>query len=641
MLERLHARLHRSTGGQGAGALFGLLALVAAAFAAAPAMAQGGPNPPPRQDTQSPAGVSLQSGAYSHDSRDLAIGGADLPVGLSLNRSYLSSLASERSAYSGFTTQGWNTSLNVRVGNSVVAAPWQQPPPGQENYLYSVAIGNRSVGFTGGTTHPNPTGGFVGTYAAVNTGGEQLVYIGTEATGHFEFTDSDGTVLVLNGRGSGREALAISSLTAPDGTRLVYSYGSYGLTSVFSNRGYALLFEYESGNISRACAVNLATTYVTPTSPCPAGAQTVTYQYTAGAVMPMLTGFTNAAGQTTTYAYATRDHLTCITLPGQTACQISNVYGLCVPPVDPDGPPSIPPDMRVHEQVRSQTLATGETYVYSFPAARECPPTPFEPRTTTMTVSDTATTTVEMNGDGMPTSITDPIGRETEMSYTGQGAWSFMGGPPSTPETITRPEENSVHYSYDGRGNILEERVHPKPSAGGEPGNHGGDIVRTAFYPASCNPRTCSRPEYVIDARGQRTDFTYDPTHGGVLTETGPADAALIRPQARYTYQQRYAWVRTASGGYSQAATPVWLRASESRCRTSAATGNPAAPCTAANDEVVTSYDYGADGVPNNLLLRGTLVSGAGASARTCYTYDANGNRLSETGPGAALASCP
>ena len=183
--------------------------------------------------------------------------------------------------------------------------------------------------------------------------------------------------------------------------------------------------------------------------------------------------------------------------------------------------------------------------------------------------------------------------------------------------------------------------MHPKLGAG-EPTNHADDIVRTANFPATCaNPRTCNRPEYVIDARGQRTDFTYDPAHGGVLTETGPADSNGVRPQARYSYQQRFAWVRNASGGYSQAATPVWLRASESRCRTSAATGNPAAPCAAANDEVVTSYDYGPDSGPNNLLLRGTVVSGAGLSARTCYNYDANGNRISETGPGAALTSCP
>jgi hypothetical protein len=613
-----------------------------AGLLATPAPAQGGPQPPPRQDTQSPTGVSLQSGAFSHDSRDLAIGGGDFPAGLTLNRSYLSSLATERSVQAGFATQGWNTNLNVRIGNSIVPTPWQQPPSGQENYLYSVAIGNRSIGFTGGTAPPNPTGGFVGTYQPVNPGGERLVYVGTEATGHFEFTDADGSVIVFNPRGSGRDALAASSLTAPDGTRLTYHYGASGLSAVFSNRGYALLFEYGSGGLARACAVNLAATYVAPGSACPAGVQTVSYSYTAASPAPLLTGFTDAAGNMTTYGYSSRRHLDCITLPGQTGCQISNVYGLCVPPEDPDNPPSIPPDMTVHEPVRSQILATGETYAFSFPAERICPPPQFDPRTTTMTVAGTATTSVAMQGDGMPSSITDPIGRTTHMTYVGQLGWSFMGGPPSTPESVTRPEGNRVVYAYDGRGNLIEERVHPKPASGGEPGNHAGDIVRTASFPASCaNPRTCNRPEHVIDARGQRTDFTYDATHGGVLTETGPADANGVRPQARYGYQQRYAWVRNAAGGYSQAASPVWLRVSESRCRTSAATGNPAAPCAADHDEVVTSYDYGPDGGPNNLLLRGTVVSGAGASARTCYSYDANGNRLSETGPGAALSSCP
>ena len=85
----------------------------------------------------------------------------------------------------------------------------------------------------------------------------------------------------------------------------------------------------------------------------------------------------------------------------------------------------------------------------------------------------------------------------------------------------------------------------------------------------------------------------------------------------------------------------MWLLASESFCRTSAATGNPASPCATAGDEVLTSYDYGPNSGPNNLLLRGKVVTADGASRRTCFTYDGQGNPIAETRPRAGLTSCP
>jgi YD repeat-containing protein len=60
-----------------------------------------------------------------------------------------------------------------------------------------------------------------------------------------------------------------------------------------------------------------------------------------------------------------------------------------------------------------------------------------------------------------------------------------------------------------------------------------------------------------------------------------------------------------------------------------------------AGDEVLTTYDYGPDSGPNNLFLRGRVVTADGQSLRTCYTYDRFGNRISETLPRAGLTSCP
>lgn len=63
--------------------------------------------------------------------------------------------------------------------------------------------------------------------------------------------------------------------------------------------------------------------------------------------------------------------------------------------------------------------------------------------------------------------------------------------------------------------------------------------------------------------------------------------------------------------------------------------------CVTPSDEVRTTYDYGPNSGPNNLLLRGMVEDATGAALRTCYGYDARGNRISETRPRAGLASCP
>jgi hypothetical protein len=112
-----------------------------------------------------------------------------------------------------------------------------------------------------------------------------------------------------------------------------------------------------------------------------------------------------------------------------------------------------------------------------------------------------------------------------------------------------------------------------------------------------------------------------------VLAETGPA-ANGVTPQKRYSYVQRTA--RLADG--SDAGPPVWLLDRMSTCLT----GNPGPSdigCAIAGDEVVTTYDYGPDSGPNNLLLRSETMIAGGVTRRTCYGYDWQGNKISTTRP--------
>jgi YD repeat-containing protein len=224
------------------------------------------------------------------------------------------------------------------------------------------------------------------------------------------------------------------------------------------------------------------------------------------------------------------------------------------------------------------------------------------------------------------TRIVDELGNEH----------NFERDPHGRMTKSTSPEGDSREFSYDDRGNLLSVTYKAKP------GSSLGDIVTSSAYPASCaNPVTCNKPTSTTDPKSGVTNFTYDPVHGGVLTKTLPPDANGVRPQTRYSYAQRYAWLKNASGGYSQAATPVWVLISQEYCRTSAA--NLSGDCAAGpSDEVVTTYEYetGNAGKPSNLLLMGIAVAADGQTQRTCYGYDKWGRKISETKSRAGLTSC-
>ncbi|MBB4100054.1 hypothetical protein [Sphingomonas kyeonggiensis] len=590
--------------------------------------------------------MSYRSGALSLSEEDLSIGGG-APTGLSLHRNYNSGVTG--------IGPGANWTFNADGYVSIEALPLYPgdvPVTGNEPYVYNVVIGGKTIGFLGGSVYGGPNGPFaggpVGTYQPALPSGAQLVFNGSNPfTGNYTFTDSDGSVANFSPGPSGR----ITNLTMPDGTRLEYTYIS-GQTVKFisSNRGWALLFE----SATKVCAVNLAQSYVTAGSTCPADAQSVTYgtvssTYTSGAGMPLLTSATRG-NQTTTYTYNAKDHLNCVRDPGQAVCKIQTTYTEC--PNDPNGL-GIQYQLHLRDYVSSQQDATGKAYAFSyangsaFPAG--CPKGQQDPNedfraftasTATMTENGSASTVVTLDPSGMPSEIADPLGRKSSFGLEAvSGPWgSYILD--TTIKSVARPEGNYETYAFDARGNITGKTVKAKPGSGL------ADLVTGAVYPASCgNTKTCNKPTSVTDPRSNATSYTYDATHGGVLTETAPADANGIQAVKRYAYAQRYAWIKNASGGFSQAASPVWLLSEERSCRATATVGNACAGGAA--DEVIVAYDYGPStgSVGNNLLLRGKTVTaqdsdGAIRSLRTCYGYDRDGNKIWETSPRAGLAAC-
>jgi YD repeat-containing protein len=189
------------------------------------------------------------------------------------------------------------------------------------------------------------------------------------------------------------------------------------------------------------------------------------------------------------------------------------------------------------------------------------------------------------------------------------------------------PEGNRVTATWGPRGNATSVTRHPKPGSG-----ISASTV-TWSYPQICtNPVTCNQPEYTVDAQGGRTDFTYDPVHGGITSVLGPAVNG-IRQQKRYVYEQRTAYVKNGAGTLVPAETPIWVLASTAECRTQGT-------CAGTSDEVVTANEYGAPGTAQTLLVRGVAVQSSDGTLRTCYRYDPQGNRIAETAPRAAATTC-
>ncbi len=477
-----------------------------------------------------------------------------------------------------------------------------------------------------------------------------------------------------------------------NGSRTTYSYNTSGQPHLISSSdGYAIVIDYSGGNISTVCGYNRALTVVTAASDCTGATVKTSYGYnTAGTLLTSVThndGATTAA-VTIDYVGTSADGVylpSCISLPNSGTCEIANVYG-----EDPNGTGFQPkPD-----QVRRQTTAGGGVWTYSYEPeenANDVPPVLGEPRIAYADMIDSGGRETYLTYDrGRLINIVDPSGTTNykypyrKITVASQINYStidqeFHG---VVPDLITPPGGRREYFEHDLRGNITSHSYWPVGSADpllpdGSPAispnndlktlccisptkpvfpsgsltysqtflpSYGAIGVYGGVYALGCgqgpqDAKLCNKPLSKTDPMGRQTDYTYDPVHGGVLTETAPAVSNDIRPQTRYFYTARYAWVKNASGTYVQEAAPVWLLTSKSICKAGAALGNGCQ--LGASDEVVTSYDYGPDSGPNNLLLRGVVADANGAALRSCYAYDWQGNKISETKPRAGLTSCP
>ncbi len=661
-----------------------MIAIAVALSGATSATAQQADPPPPTSiDTQSPGGVNLSTGSFSDRAVDLQIGGEGAE-GLTLVRIYDSANSASYSTWAGMEGgPGWTHNWAQRITNSWVPKEDEFEPRcdvtlpqsfvtredcvrAYTYMIHSAVAGDASFKFQNVDhgEYPSNSGANVGTFQPVEDSavGASFVFTGAETTGQFTLTDKSGAVYVYLPE-QPPTGMALDHLTYPDGTKVEITYDAFRPKSIVNSRGYAIILEHANGpqgglTLIAACAINLAVEELAPAANCPAGADEVQYNYGTVQITQKrtnkptvyfnrsaLTSAINLAGAQTTYTYDDGGHVSCITDPGQSSCRVQINYNECHQSVsyEPGAPNAIVAEMHLVERVMSQVYADGSRYDYSYfsngtyGATMECPDQYDDgfPKSGTYSFEDTndEVTTVDLFF-GRPTKITDPLGRITEQdrsSIVPSGTHYFGAAGVVTGHDL--PDDKRLEWTYDNRGNQLTAR---RVTADGQ-----SWLEYSATYPSTCpNPKTCNQPTATTDPNGKVTNFVYDASHGGVLKVTGPADDNGVRPETRYSYVQKYAWLKSGSG-FVQASTPVWVLASEETCRTSSADSN--GNCAAgSNDKVTTTYEYqaGSSTKGSNILRVGAAVTAGGQTLRTCYGYDDRGRQIFETQPNAGLASC-
>ena len=595
-----------------------------ALFLLSPALAQTGDPIPPKAYTMTPTGINIADGSFTFKVTDISIGT------LSLDRFYTAGGEVVRDPDDMF--YGWRSSNNfdifVNPTFSKANSPYfpQQAKPivhmGMDAtglYVQDQMTGTESIS-------PDSVDAYRGLLALSNN-----AYVYTNSAGDIYTFNPSIQVSGVQGSGSYTPfSQRVASIQYHDGRLRTFSYVNGELKLVTDSSGYAILFDYIDYNdtqigrtrhlIADACGFDLSKNYVTTSSTCASAGATLKVSY--GYSGALLTSVTDVLNNTTNYQWIGTG-LSCIKPPGSSTCQISNSY--------------------TDSRNLVQTLSDGSTWHVNF-GGEELDSTDVPPE----------------NGNNYSI-VTDPTGQTSQYTYTG-----------TSPVSATDADGRTTTYVYTG--GLDQETINPPPLNYGstlvseyEPGGDGYVINNSGPFeqPLSITRKAASgtglsdqvtqynygalggavtyqnlaEPLAKIDPMGNETDYSYA-TWGGMLSEMAPAPTPNgARPLKLYTYVQKYSYIKNSSGSLVSSGAPIWMPATETDCQT--AVGSSALACDTTAPQVLTTYQYGADGTADNLLLKGKVVTSGGVSLRTCYGYDQYSNKISETKPLAGLATCP
>ena len=551
------------------------------------ALAASAQDAPPKTFAMTPTGINLLNLSYVNEVNDLSIGS------LTLTRSYISGKV-DSNQYFGYS---WTHNFDIWARQYTKGALG----PNAQNYT-EIIVGRTTHRYYGLSNSAYPENDETGT-TVTNDGGAMV------------FTDRDGTVYRFAGSTASQQ---ISTITSPDGTALSFAYTSGKLKTVTSNRGYALVFDYAGSVVSAACGYNLSSTVVTTGTSCASAAVKTSYSYNG----TNLVSSTDANGNSTQYAYTSYSnnnvpyYLTCITDPGATSCKVANTW-------------KWRSDLGIYV-VSQQTTADNSIWQFDCSCgatAKADPDEAYPVEWTSVTEPNGAGTYTEFTA-GALSSHTDENGQKYPLEYFGR-----------LPVSMTRPEGDKLVWSYNRNYAPSGRTLKAKP------GSNLPDLaVESKTFPTSCTSVTCNEPITIKDANGNETDYGYTDFGSVDWAMQAPPSSSAARPLKLYSYVKKSANVSNGAGSLSPASTSVQLPSAETQCQTVAGVG-PGQPsgrptCDPNAPQVTTTYEYGDDGTADNLLPRGKVVTADGQSLRTCYQYDATGNKIAETSPRAGLTSC-
>ena len=546
---------------------------------ATPAMAQWSNAPePPERTVVDERQVNLVTGKVSLAKKELSIGAGDL-----VHERY----------YNGGYEWRHNHQLYILI---------EYMDHGQ---VFRVSIGNKTLNFL----MVYPSNAIMSTTPGVKLEQTSLGYT---------LTEKDGKKVVFYTRPTG--LIDAEYIEYPDGHRLklYYKDASYALylfrrlQSVTSSTGYQLKYTYEENTFSEATsgawqtltkvsAINNAIEYCNPDADsCSLTTSWPEVKYGSVFTDGKMYSYSEDPEEKKSLYYFYGD-LSAIRNPGSSSDDIVYSY-----------------DYNEYNEYQVKSVAlSGGTWNYSI----------YKPMYDGVcTTPDTFTATVTAPGasasrtytgvcsTAILKSETDELSRTTTYEYT--AGWR--------PTKVTFPEGNIHEFTYDGRDNIIQTKMTAKSGSGLS------QIIASAAYPSSCsNFLTCNKPTSITDTRGNVTDYTYDSSHGGVLTVTAPAaSGGGTRGVTTTSYAPLYAYYKNSSGTIVAAATPIYKPTSVSSCISGSS-------CAGTANEVKTTIAYGTTGVANNLLPT-AMSSGAGDASLTATatsTYDDVGNVLTVDGP--------
>lgn len=565
---------------------------------------------PPDSMVTSPGGVDLRSGRMNYDVEDLSIGDPGRG-GISFKRVTINPRPTP------FGNDSFQTGTMGQFSDNWDIALTQLSRGSGKGYDVSISGSGVSANFYtfSRSTFTRQSADYVEISSTISGG---------NAT--YTLMTKDGRTISFPPIGTSNGTVLATKIEQADGVTYTLSYGS-NRRRVQSNAGYALLLESSTAGITKACVLNLANVTLPTGDTCPSGVPTASYAYSGPFISSIVAADQSTWNIENTFTANGNPFDMSFFYPGASTPYLINHFVIS----------------SYKRVVGSQDYGDGRHYDYNWDEVTwgetDTTPPKYDVIGTGYVLNSTDTTQTIFSSypstppfapifSTGPASVTDPLGRTTNFTYC-------VSCVPVRLDSKRLPLGMTESYTYDGYRNITKI-VRSPGRAAAFPSPPPATQVQYGYSCATLV--SCSKPTSITDASGAVTTNEYDPVHGGLTKTTAPAVGG-VTPQVRYTYAQKSAWIKSGST-YVQATPAIWVLASESTCRTSAPASSGSG-CSAANDEVVTTYDYGPNNGPNNLLLRGKVVTADGVDRRTCYGYDGRGNRVSETLPRAGLGVCP